>query len=126
MQAKASALDTGANGQSEEAKPTVLATASSVGSALSREARNFLADIEDLVKATTSLTGEELVHAKAKLAERITAAKASVDQMGGAIADGTRQAAQTTDRFVHERPWQAVGIGAALGVLVGLLIARRA
>ena len=104
---------------------TVLATASSVGSALSREVHYFLADIEDLVRATTSLTGEELVRAKAKLAERITAVKASVGQMGGAIADGTRHAAQATDSYVHERPWQAIGIGAALGVLVGLLIARR-
>ena len=126
MQAKPSVLDTGANGQSVEAKPTVLATASSVGSALSREARNFLADIEDLVKSTTSLTGEELARAKAKLAERIIAAKASVEEMGGAIADGTRHAARATDGFVHERSWQAIGIGAALGVLVGFLIARRA
>ena len=122
MQARPNAAEPG-NGQSVETKPVAPATGG--GSALSREARNFLADIEDLVKATTSLTGEDLVRAKARLAERITAAKASVEKMGGAIADGTRQAAQATDGFVHERPWQAIGIGAALGVLVGLLIARR-
>jgi ElaB/YqjD/DUF883 family membrane-anchored ribosome-binding protein len=125
MQAKLNAAEPG-NGQSVEAKPTVLATASSVGSALSREVQYFLADIEDLVKATTSLTGEELARAKVKLAERIAAAKASVGQMGGAIADGTRHAAQATDSYVHERPWQAIGIGAGLGVLVGFLLARRA
>ena len=111
------------NGQSIETNAP--ATADGGGSALSREARSFLADIEDLVKATTTLTGEELARAKAKLAERILVAKASLEKMGGAIADGSRQAAHATDGFVHERPWQAIGIGAALGVLVGLLIARR-
>ena len=114
------------NGQSGETRPVALATADGGRSALSREVHNFLADIEDLVKATTSLTGEDLARAKAKLADRILSAKASVETMGGAIADGTRQAVQTTDDYVHERPWQAIGIGAALGVLVGLLIARRA
>lgn len=124
MQAKPSIAEPG-NGQSLEATPATLATGST-GSALSREAHNFLADIEDLVKATTSLTGEDLARAKAKLAERILSARAAVDKMGGAIADRTRHAARATDGFVHERPWEAIGIGAALGVLVGFLIARRA
>jgi ElaB/YqjD/DUF883 family membrane-anchored ribosome-binding protein len=125
MQAKPNTAEP-ANGQGVEARPVALATTAAGESALAREAHNFLADIEDLVKATTSLTGEDLARAKARLAERIAAAKASVGKMGGAIADGTRHAAQATDGFVHERPWQAIGIGAALGVLVGVLIARRA
>jgi len=124
MQAKPTAAEPG-NGQALEARDTALTIARDSASALSREAHNFLADIEDLVKATTSLTGEDLARAKAKLAERITAAKASVAKMGGAVADRTRDAAQATDSYVHERPWQAIGIGAGLGVLVGLLIARR-
>ena len=123
MQAKLNAAEPG-NGQGVEAPPAALATTSR-SSALSREAHNFLADIEELVKATTSLTGEDLARAKARLAERIAAAKASVEKIGGDIAEGTRRAAQATDGFVHERPWQAVGIGAGLGVLVGFLIARR-
>ena len=123
MQARTNAAEPG-TGQGVETKPVALTTAG--GSAVSREARNFLADIEDLVKATTSLTGEDLARARAKLAERIAAAKASVEKMGGAVVDGTRQAAQATDGFVRERPWQSIGIGAALGVLVGFLIARRA
>jgi len=126
MQAKTGAPEPGANGQTLEARPAALATAGGGGSAVSREVHSFLADIEDLVKATTSLTGDDLARAKAKLTERIGAAKVSVEKMGGAIADGTRHAAQATDGFVHERPWQAIGIGAALGVLVGFLIARRA
>lgn len=123
MQAKASTTDPGANGQGVEDRPAALTP---VGTAVTHEVRNFLADIEDLVKATTSLTGEDLARAKAKLAERVAATKVSLEKMAGTIADGTRHAAQATDGFVHERPWQAVGIGAALGVLLGFVLARRA
>jgi len=124
MQNKYGTPETGSNGQSELG-PTAVATSGGGPSAVTREARNFLADIEDLVKATTSLTGEDLARAKAKLAERISAAKASVEKMGRAVSDGTRQAVRATDGYVHESPWQAIGIGAAVGVVVGFLIARR-
>ena len=37
----------------------------------------------------------------------------------------TREAAQQTDKFVREKPWQAIGIAAAVGLIAGLLIRRR-
>lgn len=39
--------------------------------------------------------------------------------------EGAREAAQTADKFVRERPWEAVGIAAAVGLVAGLLIRRR-
>ena len=37
----------------------------------------------------------------------------------------TREAARVTDEFVHDKPWYAVGIAAAAGLVVGMLIGRR-
>ena len=37
----------------------------------------------------------------------------------------SREAAEQTDKFVREKPWQAVGIAAAIGLVAGLLIRRR-
>lgn len=89
------------------------------------EFRNFIADVEDLVKATGSLTGDDLARAKAKLNARIASAKHSVEEMGEAAVGRVRYAAKVTDSYVHDNPWKAVGAGAALGLLVGFLIARR-
>ncbi len=89
------------------------------------EFNSFVADIEDLVKATTSMTGEDLVRAKAKLNARVSQAKESVADMGGAVAAQARDAARITNGFVHDNPWQAIGIGTALGVLVGFALASR-
>ena len=36
-----------------------------------------------------------------------------------------KKIAHDTDTYVHEHPWRAIGISAAVGVLVGMLIARR-
>ena len=35
------------------------------------------------------------------------------------------EAARAADEFVHEHPWKAVGIGAGVGLIIGLLIGRR-
>jgi ElaB/YqjD/DUF883 family membrane-anchored ribosome-binding protein len=94
--------------------------------ALSREFNSFITDIEELIKATTSLTGEDLARAKAKLNARVTKAKESVEELSGIIAERARSTAKITDSYVHEQPWQAIGIGAALGLLIGFALAPRA
>jgi ElaB/YqjD/DUF883 family membrane-anchored ribosome-binding protein len=114
---------TGANGQGATAA-TPAAEDSLSGVTL--EFHNFLADMEDLIKATTSLTGEDLARARAKLGERVAAARQSVEAMGGAIAHRARNTATVTDAYVHEQPWKAVGIGALVGLLLGFVLARRA
>jgi ElaB/YqjD/DUF883 family membrane-anchored ribosome-binding protein len=94
-------------------------------SAIANEYHNFLTDIEDLIQATTSLTGEDLVHAKAALSQRINAAKESVEEVSGAVTDRARKSAVATNSYVHENPWQAIGVGAALGLILGVVVARR-
>ena len=37
----------------------------------------------------------------------------------------TKAAVKATDGYVHENPWQSIGVGAGLGLLVGFLISRR-
>lgn len=96
-----------------------------VTSGVAREFHSFVADIEDLIKATTNLTGEELTRAKAKLNQRIASAKTSVEDMSETIVNRARKTAETTNTYVHEQPWNAIGASAAVGLLVGYLLARR-
>jgi len=104
---------------------TVAAKANQVAANASSEFQNFIADVEDLVKETTTLTGEDLTRAKAKLSARLADAKDSVVEMGGEIAQRARKGAKATDDYVHEQPWKAIGAGAAIGLLVGFALARR-
>lgn len=92
---------------------------------VSAEFQKFLADIEDLVKASTSLTGDDLTKVKAEISARIAAAKESVTDVGNNIADSAKKAADISNTYVHEKPWQAVAASSAVGFLLGYLIARR-
>ncbi len=102
-----------------------LAAKKEAGGNVSGEFHNFIADMEDLIKEATSLTGDELNLAKAKLNQRIDSAKKSVEELGGEIAEQARHGASATNNYVHQQPWQAIGTGAAVGLLVGFLLARR-
>ena len=89
------------------------------------EFRNFISDVENLVKATTSVTGDELIKAKAALNARVTAAKDSVEAMGEAMSDRARNTVKMTNSYVHAHPWQSLGIGTALGLIIGIVFSRR-
>lgn len=92
---------------------------------ISHEFRNFVADVESLLKATNSLSGEELARAKAKLEQRIIAAKHSAEEIGGNIANRARKTAESANNYVHEQPWPAIGASAGIGFLVGYLLSRK-
>lgn len=121
MQSESNGSETGANGQ----VPALRATGDAALQDVKSEFHSFLADIEDLIISTTSLTGDDLARAKAKLSERIATARTSMERMGGAISDRARSSAVATNKYVHEQPWKAVGIGAAIGVLLGFMLSRR-
>lgn len=93
-------------------------------SAVSREFHNLVADVEELITATTALSAEELMEVKAKLGQSLAAAKASVEDIGGAVTERARKVALETDGYVHQQPWAAIGMGAAAGFLLGLVVAR--
>lgn len=95
-------------------------------SKLSQEFHNILTDIEDMVKATTSMTGEDLTRAKAEISQRVAAVKHVVDEIGDDLGHRARRSVERTNHYVHEQPWQAIGAGAALGFLLGFILARRA
>jgi ElaB/YqjD/DUF883 family membrane-anchored ribosome-binding protein len=114
-----------ANGHGTESTPTARAAAADSSSGIAREFQDFVADIQDLLQASTSLTGEDLARAKANLQARIASAKAFVEEMPGVIADRAGDTARVADGYVRRQPWQAIGITAALGLLIGFLVGRR-
>jgi ElaB/YqjD/DUF883 family membrane-anchored ribosome-binding protein len=71
------------------------------------------------------MTGEELQAAKAKFERTLSSAKADLIRIEEAVVARTKEAAKATDDYVQENPWKAVGIGATVGLLVGLLISRK-
>ena len=82
-------------------------------------------DAEELLRATAGQAGEKVAAARARATESIDAAKARIAQAGYAAAAQTREAARAADDYVHDNPWSAVGVAAAVGVVIGILIAKK-
>src|SRR3954447_22628807 len=82
-------------------------------------------DVEALLRATASQTGEKLSEARTRAEESLRSARERLTEASDEIADRTRAAANAADQYVRDNPWHAVGIAAGIGFAVGLLLARR-
>lgn len=84
-----------------------------------------IADAEEILRATANQAGEKVGELRERITERLRDAKVRLADAEAAIVDKTKAAARATDDFVHEHPWQAVGVAAAVGLALGVLIGRR-
>ena len=82
-------------------------------------------DAEALLKATANQGGEKLAEVRTRVEESLKIAKARMADAQAELLVKTRAAAKATDAYVHENPWQAIGVSAGVGVVIGLLIGRR-
>lgn len=65
--------------------------------------RRVVDDAESLLRETSGLVGERAAE----------------------VRERARDAARDTEHYVRRNPWQAVGIAAGVGLLLGVLISRR-
>lgn len=84
-----------------------------------------VSDAEELLRATAGAAGEKVSELRERMTLRLRDAKESLIDAEAALVDKTKAAARATDDFVHDEPWKAVGVAAALGLALGVLIGRR-
>lgn len=92
---------------------------------LMQDFRLVVTDAEELLRATAGLAGDKVSAARERIQENLAAAKERLSSAEEAVIAKTKEAARATDEYVHENPWKAVGIGAGVGLIVGLLLSRR-
>lgn len=95
----------------------------------SEHLRAELKNLADTLEEVLSTSGEkskvelEKLHSKAHSALKNT--RERLGESGERIAQTTREAADRADVYVRDNPWTSVGIGAAVGVVLGVLLSRR-
>jgi ElaB/YqjD/DUF883 family membrane-anchored ribosome-binding protein len=125
MKPNADSAERTRNGRGAEPGSSRSEEATAAMSGASQELHDFIADLEELIQATTSLTGEDLARAKAKLYDRIAAARQAAGQLRRGVIGRTRQRIRVVNNYVQEQPWKSLGIGVAAGLVVGLIMSRR-
>jgi len=91
---------------------------------LIQDFRMVVTDAEELLRATAGQAGEKVSAVRGRIQENLEVAKERLNAAEDAVVARTKEAAIATDEYVHENPWTAVGVGAAFGVIVGMLISR--
>jgi ElaB/YqjD/DUF883 family membrane-anchored ribosome-binding protein len=84
-----------------------------------------VADAEELLRATASQTGERIAAVRSRAEESVKVAKSRIADVQDNLMDQAKVAAKEADAYMHENPWKAAGIAAAVGVLIGAIISRR-
>ena len=92
---------------------------------LMKDLRAVVAGAEELLKATADQTGERIAAARGKAEESLKAAKVRLDEQEAALVVKTKAAARSTEDYVRENPWKAMGIAAAAGFALCILATRR-
>jgi ElaB/YqjD/DUF883 family membrane-anchored ribosome-binding protein len=84
-----------------------------------------LAEAEEMLKRAATETGDKARDLRSQIETKLLRAKLSLQELEGQAVDQAKAAARATDDYVHDNPWQAIGIAAAIGIAVGLLMNRR-
>ncbi|HUL81717.1 MAG TPA: DUF883 family protein [Gammaproteobacteria bacterium] len=82
-------------------------------------------DAEELLKATASQAGEKVQQVRARAEQSVRQAKQRLEGLEEEALARARAIANDADKYVRDKPWQAVGIAAGVGLVLGLLIGRR-
>jgi ElaB/YqjD/DUF883 family membrane-anchored ribosome-binding protein len=99
--------------------------AAATASAAESELSNLSADVEELLGKLAAATGIDVVELRARMQDKVSAAKSALAAGARQVSESTRAAAAATDGYVRSSPWQAIGIAALAGVGVGYLLSRR-
>ena len=86
---------------------------------------NVLSEAEEMLKRAASETGDKARDLRSQVETKLLHAKLRLQELEGEAVDRAKAAARATDDYVHENPWQAIGIAAVIGLAAGLLLNRR-
>jgi ElaB/YqjD/DUF883 family membrane-anchored ribosome-binding protein len=82
----------------------------------------FFDDVEELLRQVSGLADADIARLRNRVESSIDHVRSTARDGVNAAVEGTRTAAVATDRYVRRNPWTAIGVTAALGVLVGVLL----
>lgn len=87
--------------------------------------KTSLDDAEQLLREAAETTGEKADELRENALRSLRRTRDSLHDAQDALLEKGRVAARATDDYVHDNPWQAIGLAGVAGLLLGVLITRR-
>lgn len=89
------------------------------------EIGRLISDVDELVRKVAQVNDSDLAVLRQRVEKALDVVRYSLRQGAHHVSGGARRVADVTDSYVHDRPWSAVGVATAVGVLIGILSSRR-
>ena len=96
-----------------------------LSSEMESDVNRAISGAEDMLAQAANSTGEKAAELRGRALEQLNALRARLQDAHAAALRQSKAAARATDDYVHDHPWRSIGVAAGVGVLIGLLIARR-
>jgi ElaB/YqjD/DUF883 family membrane-anchored ribosome-binding protein len=92
---------------------------------LAIDLKQVVASAEELLAAAANQSGELIAAARANAESTLRRAKTDLSELEHSALDRAKHAVDDGADRIKAHPWSAVGVGAGIGLLLGMLIARR-
>ena len=70
-------------------------------------------------------SGRSVDELKAQASEAVRMVSETLNDQANILRDSATTARYNTQEFIEQNPWQSVAIAAGIGLLIGMIIARR-
>ncbi|MFD1804572.1 YqjD family protein [Mixta tenebrionis] len=92
---------------------------------LRAELKNLADTLEEVLSQSTDKSKSEIDKLRSKARAALDESRQRLGETGDRLSQTTREAVGRADDYVRENPWHGVGIGAAVGLVIGMLMSRR-
>ncbi len=92
---------------------------------LASSLRQMIEEAELLLKQAGRSGDEAFDDLRDKFSEQVREMRMQLEDLQDTAVYRAKRAARSADHTVHEHPYSAMGIAAAVGLLIGVLVARR-
>jgi ElaB/YqjD/DUF883 family membrane-anchored ribosome-binding protein len=96
-----------------------------VNGKLAHNLRHFVDEAEQMLRTVADSGDRQFDAVRSTFHHQLQRMRLQLDELEDTAAHKARQAARAADRTVHTHPYGAMGVTAAIGLLVGLLVGRR-
>lgn len=92
---------------------------------LMQDLRAVVGNAEELLKATADQSGEQITRIRTRVEDSLRVARARMKDITHAAEAQALDAAREVNTQVQDHPWTAVGVAAGIGLVAGILLARK-
>lgn len=96
-----------------------------VSDQLRNELKSLADTLEELLQTSGEKSDTEIQKLKAKAESMIKTSRQTLQDSSDKLVEQTKEMAGKADNYVHEKPWNGMGIAAAVGLVVGVLLSKR-